>query len=127
MKKIDMHVIKPTKDSMLICIGYEDDIIRLKEFNHENSVSKVINFLIENNIYCHVSCEYEGDETKIVSIEELEELDKNELLVNSELAFEAMILTTPDKAYDNLKIMGRTKEEIDNIFQSSWWLDKFDV
>ena len=102
MSKISLHLLKPCDYGLLICIGTEESIGRLKEFNHEYNINNVINFLIENNIYCYVSCEYEGQES-------------------------SMILSNPDKSYDNLDAIEKTKEEVDNILKNSWWLYKFEI
>ena len=94
---------------------------------HPQLSVELINFLIENNIYCHVSCEYEGQESSVISVEEIEKLESNGLLVDNELAIEAIILSNPDKSYDNLDAIEKTKEEVDNILKNSWWLYKFEI
>lgn len=127
MSKISLHLLKPCDYGLLICIGTEESIGKLKEFNHEYNINNVINFLIENNIYCHVSCEYEGQESSLISVEEIEKLESNGLLVDNKLAIEAMILSNPDKSYDNLDAIEKTKEEVDNILKNSWWLYKFEI
>ena len=122
MNKMDIYAIKITAEKMILCIGSKENISKLKKFNHKYNVSNVVTFLIENNIYCNV--DYIDD--CILTNEDLQRLNDNGLLVDCDLAIEAMILKNPKKTYDNLEFLKTNKEEIDYIFENSWWLDKFD-
>lgn len=132
MNKIDIYAIKFSDDKMLICIGSEENIRNLKESDFNHDKKKLVNYIIENEIYCNLSYKYENDEYDecIIDVDDIGRLIDNGLLISSELALEAMILKNKEKTYESLDFIkqeiGKTKGDIDYIFANSWWLNKFE-
>lgn len=132
MDKIDIYAIKFSDDKMLICIGSEENIRNLKESDFNHDKKKLVNYIIENGIYCNLSYKYENDEYDecIIDVDDIGRLIDNGLLISSELALEAMILKNKEKTYESLDFIkqeiGKTKEDIDDVFANSWWLNKFE-
>lgn len=128
MDKMDIYMIRVSGGRMLLCIGSEDGIKRLSNLKHDYNMSKVVDFLIDNHIYCNMCCEKEDD--VFLLDEDLDRLINNGLLVSPELAFSATVLKKKDEIYNNLEyiheLIGVSKEDIDDIFVNSWWLDKFE-
>ena len=121
-----MHLFRPTSEKMIICIGSERSIEKLRKFEHHKKVENVVDFLINNGIYCAVSCD-SGKDEDVIPMEYLTRLADNDLLVSAELAVEAFILSDKEKTYSGLDFLEMTKEEVDEIFTKSWWLSIFEI
>lgn len=124
MNKMDIHSIIIDDKYVLTCIGSEKSICNLREIKHSGEVSKLVDFLIENNIYCNLSFD-EGVEC-VFSDKELKRLMDVGLLVDGVLAVEAMFLTYKGDIYEKANVLGFNKEEVDDILNNSSWLEKFD-
>ena len=130
INKADIYVINFGKGKMVLFVGSEDSINGLKAITSKDGKKKLVDYMIENNIYCNLCCKNEDDVADIFDMEDNNRLINSGLLIDTKLAFEAMVLKNPDKTYNGLdfieKETGDTKEDIDNIFVDSWWLDKFE-
>ena len=126
MGRIDLHAFKVSKEGVIYCISDKERIDNLKLFNHECNVDNIINYIIHNGIYCGLCCE-DGNEESVLSEDNMWKLSDSGLLVNNDLIFEALVLCNIEKSYESLEYLERTKEEIDEIVNNSWWVDKFDV
>lgn len=135
MDKMDLHRMYLDEDRMLLLIGSEKSISEFKEYiqikktNDDYDLGSVVDFIIQKEIYCNVSCKYEG--IKFFSDEDSDRLLGCGLLIDSEFAFEAMILKNRDKLNDSMSFIEDTidknKEEIDKILRESEWLYRFEV
>lgn len=129
MGKIDLHVFKIAKEGCIYCIGDKDNISKLKEFKHKYNIDNVINFLVENKIYCGLVCS--DDSGDILSEDNMWKLSDNGLLVDYGLVVEALILCNIKQTYDNIEEFEMnfemSKKDIDDVVNNSWWVDKFEV
>lgn len=130
MNKADIYMLSFGKGRKVLFVGSEESINGLEKITPKDGKSKLVDYIIENNIYCNLCCENEDDTLSIFDMEDNQRLIDSDLLIDAKLAFEAMVLKNPDKTYDGLEFIkettGDTKEDIDNIFANSWWLDKFE-
>lgn len=130
MDKADIYMLSFGKGRKVLFVGSEESINGLKGISSKDGEKKLVDYVIENNIYCNLCCENEDDVADIFDMEDNKRLIDSGLLIDTKLAFEAMVLKNPDKTYNGLEFIkettGDTKEDIDNIFANSWWLDKFE-
>ena len=127
MNKIDIFISRYTKntENMIMCISSEEKIQKLQNFNHHHKVSNLIDFIIENDIYCYIYHDDKENEenTTLLSENQINLLQSKKLFISNELAIEAILLKNADRAYDSIKEFNFDKKEIDNVLTSSWWLD----
>lgn len=137
MDKMDLHVIRIDNNMIVTFVGGEDNIAALKVLLSGIKIGSgkmgiVVEYLVKNEIYCNVCSEYDGIcNSNVFTADNLNKLDECGLLVNDELAFEAMILKNKDKLNDSMSYIedtiGKNKDEIDRILRESEWLYKFEV